>query len=104
MVRHGWSAVLYWVIGLGVTAIVALLMWLAWLRFLRWLVKQCNNDSTVMRDAAVAARAFPGAGVAGAIARAFHRDPVAEVSEAVREVVQVREPEQPRPDSEPTSP
>lgn len=92
---------LYWVIGLGVTAIVAFLMWITWLRFLRWLVTQ-EKDTGCLRDAAVAARAFPGAGVAGAIGRAFHRDPVDEVVRAATEIVKGSD--QPTPDSEPTSP
>lgn len=94
-------AVLYWVIGLGVTAIVVLLMWLRYMSFCRWLV-QHTNDSKCLRDAAVAAKAFPGAGVAGAIARAFHRDPVDEVVRAPSEIV--KSPDQPHPDSEPASP
>lgn len=69
----------YWLIGFGVTAVVVLLMWLAWLRFLRWLVEHSKDkDTSCLRDAAVAARAFPGAGVAGAIGRLVRPDPVDE--------------------------
>ena len=92
---------MYWVIGFGVTSIVVLLMWLTWLSFLRWLVLHTKNTKS-LRDAAVAARAFPGAGVAGAIGRAFHRDPVDDVARAVTEIV--KGPEQPTPDAEPGSP
>jgi hypothetical protein len=104
--RSGVGGVLVWiwVIGIVATAAIGLLMWVAYLIFLYWLVKQCDNDAGVLRDAAVAARAFPGAGVAGAIARAFRPDPVAEVGEAVREAVQIGRPDQPAPDSEPASP
>ena len=77
----------YWVIGFGMTGVAVLLMWVAYLIFCGWLVNRSHNDTKCLRDAAVAARAFPGAGVAGAIARAFRPDPVVEVAEAAREVV-----------------
>ena len=76
----------YLVIGLGVTAVVGLLMWFRYMSFCQWLVEK-TNDPTCLHDAAVAARAFPGAGVAGAIATAFRPDPVGEVGEAVHEIV-----------------
>lgn len=84
---------MWYFIGFGVTALVVLLMWLAYLIFCGWLVKQSKDkDTKCLHDAAVAARAFPGAGIAGAIARAFRPDPVVEVVEAVRGSVQGSDP------------
>jgi hypothetical protein len=94
--RSGVGGVLVWVwvIGIVATAATGLLMWFRYLSFLRWLVEK-TSDTKCLRDAAVAARAFPGAGVAGAIARAFRPDPVEEVAHAASEIV--KGPEQPSP-------
>jgi hypothetical protein len=55
-------------IAAGIVAGVYLLTWFSYLIFLCWLVRH-TNDPKVLRDAAVAAKAFPGAGFAVAIAR-----------------------------------
>lgn len=59
------------VVATTIIAITSLVGWLAYLRFCRFLVKH-TNDSSSLRDAAVAAKGFRGAApsaVAQAVAR-----------------------------------
>lgn len=83
-------------VAVGVLAGVSFLSWVAYLLFLVWIVRHCNNDSKVLRDVAVAARAFPGMGLAAGIARALRPDGPAEVArEIVTETSQVLGPSPP---------
>jgi hypothetical protein len=67
-------------VAVGVLAGVSFLSWVAYLLFLIWIVRHCNNDSRALRDVAVAARAFPGMGLAAGIARALRPDGPTEVA------------------------
>lgn len=58
-------------IAAGVFAAVYLAAWFGYLIFLFWLAK--HHGPKALRDAAVAAKAFPGTGVAAGIARALGR-------------------------------
>lgn len=83
-------------VAVGVLASVSFLSWVAYLLFLVWIVRHCNNDSKVLRDVAVAARAFPGMGLAAGIARTLRPDGPAEVAgEIVTETSQALRPSPP---------